>query len=92
MVVTSRRASGWSGIAEPLRLDVLSPESARELFALTIGPQSAELLVGVEALCERLGFLLLGVEQAAAYMAQNQVSAAEYRAICFSASASSAKS
>ena len=78
VVVTSRRASGWAGIAQPLALDVLSPAAARELIAVTVGRERARLLTGVEELCARLGFLPLALEQAAAYMAQNVVSAQDY--------------
>jgi tetratricopeptide (TPR) repeat protein len=80
IVVTTRRVAGWAGVAKLLRLDVLSPEAAHELVALTVesAGTGTGLLAGVEVLCERLGFLPLGLEQAAAYMAQNHVTASEY--------------
>lgn len=78
VVVTSRRASGWAGIAKPLPLQVLTPEAARDLIANTVGSGPTRLLAGVETLCERLGFLPLALEQAAAYMTQNSVTAEQY--------------
>jgi tetratricopeptide (TPR) repeat protein len=81
VVTTSRRATGWAGIAEPLAVGVLEPGSARDLVAATLGPGRARLLAGVGSLCERLGFLPLALEQAAAYMAQNSVGAREYLAL-----------
>jgi tetratricopeptide (TPR) repeat protein len=79
VVVTSRRGSGWAGIAQPVALDVLPAGAARELVALTVeAVGGAGLLVGVEQLCARLGFLPLALEQAAAFMAQNRVTAARY--------------
>ncbi len=78
VVATSRRSTGWAGIAQPLALDVLPLGAARELVALIVGSDGAGLLAGVDELCARLGFLPLAVEQAAAFMAQNRVSAGEY--------------
>jgi tetratricopeptide (TPR) repeat protein len=78
VVVTSRRTSGWAGIAEPLPLKVLTPEAARDLIANMVGSGRTRLLAGVEPLCERLGFLPLALEQAAAYMTQNSVTAEQY--------------
>jgi tetratricopeptide (TPR) repeat protein len=77
-VITSRRAGGWQGMAQPLQLDVLDPPTARELVARVLGSEASRLLAGVEDLCEQLGYLPLALEQAAAYMAQSRVSAADY--------------
>ena len=78
VVVTTRRAGGWAGIAQPLTLGVLDAGAARELVAMTVGAGRAGLLDGVDELCARLGFLPLALEQAAAYMAQNALCAREY--------------
>lgn len=62
-LVTSRQATGWHGIAEPLRLDVLAPAEAAELLTRIAGA-SARNPADSAALCGRLGFLPLAVEQA----------------------------
>ncbi|MCL8013881.1 tetratricopeptide repeat protein [Streptomyces sp. AS02] len=74
-LITSRRASGWHGIARPLSLDVLEPSEAVELFERIHGG-SAE---GIEELCGELGFLPLAVEQAAAYCAEARITPRAYR-------------
>ncbi|SNX62841.1 tetratricopeptide repeat protein [Streptomyces sp. TLI_55] len=72
-LVTTRRASGWHKVAQPLSLDVLSPAEAAELFARIDGPGEE-----VDALCQELGYLPLAVEQAAAYCAEAGISAGRY--------------
>lgn len=78
VVVTSRRSTGWAGIAEPLVLDVLDLDAAGELMRLTVGQERGVLLGGVEVLCERLGCLPLALDQAASFMAQNMVTVERY--------------
>jgi tetratricopeptide (TPR) repeat protein len=77
-LLTTRRATGWHGIAAPLRLDVLDPTEAHELVTRTLDPADSALLVGLQELCKRLGYLPLALEQAAAYIAENQTSAEKY--------------
>ncbi|MGW5467354.1 tetratricopeptide repeat protein [Streptomyces chartreusis] len=74
-LITTRRASGWHGIAEPLSLDVLELPQAVELFERIHGV-TAE---GVEELCAELGCLPLAVEQAAAYCAEARITPDAYR-------------
>ena len=80
-VITSRRGTGWHGIAAPLPLDVLAPAEARQLLAgiLTHGRTlSAAGLDGADALCAELGYLPLAIEQAGAYIAETGITPAGY--------------
>ncbi|MFE6178786.1 NB-ARC domain-containing protein [Streptomyces sp. NPDC056464] len=74
-LITTRRASGWHGIAEPLSLDVLELPQAVELFE-RIYAGTAD---GIEELCGTLGCLPLAVEQAAAYCAEARITPSAYR-------------
>ncbi|NUT26106.1 MAG: hypothetical protein HOV84_09335 [Streptomyces sp.] len=74
-LITTRRASGWHGIAEPLSIDVLEPAEAVELFERIYGGP----VDGSQELCGELGFLPLAVEQAAAYCAEARITARAYR-------------
>ncbi|MGY1581050.1 NB-ARC domain-containing protein [Streptomyces sp. MN13] len=73
-LITTRRATGWHGIAEPLSLDVLELAEATELFARVQGGAATD----AEGLCRELGCLPLAVEQAAAYCAEAGITADEY--------------
>ena len=80
-LITSRRAGGWQGIAEPVALDVLSIEDAVELFTRKRGDTGADSDTGrdgVAEVCEELGCLPLAVAQAAAYCDQTSSTAREY--------------
>ncbi|MFG2723587.1 tetratricopeptide repeat protein [Streptomyces canus] len=75
-LITTRRASGWHGIAETLSLDVLPlPEAVRLFSRIRLAGPDDEL----GALCAELGCLPLAVEQAAAYCAEAGISAGRYR-------------
>lgn len=74
-LITTRRASGWHGIAEPLSLDVLELPEAVELFERIHGGPAD----GVEELCGELGLLPLAVEQAAAYCAEARITPRAYQ-------------
>ncbi|WP_282704054.1 tetratricopeptide repeat protein [Streptomyces sp. CC219B] len=75
VLITSRRATGWQGVAEPVPLDVLELPQAVELFGRIYGGP----VEGVEELCRELGCLPLAVEQAAAYCSEAGISARRYR-------------
>jgi hypothetical protein len=75
-LITTRRATGWQGIAEPLSLDVLRLEEAVELFGSISGHGPDD---DVTALCRDLGCLPLAVEQAAAYCAEAGIAPGRYR-------------
>jgi hypothetical protein len=76
-LLTSRRATGWHGIAETVSLDVLTQDEAIDLFT-RICPGAGD---GVGAVCAELGCLPLAVEQAAAYCLETGTTAAEYRTL-----------
>src|SRR5206468_7002579 len=63
-LITSRRASGWHGIAVPVRLDVLDPAEAQDLPAAIRAPDQPREADGAAELCAELGFLPLAIEQA----------------------------
>ncbi|WP_432080483.1 AAA family ATPase [Streptomyces sp. WAC 04229] len=75
-LITTRRATGWHGVAETLSLDVLPEAEAVELFQRVRPGDDPE---EVARLCQDLGCLPLAVEQAAAYCAEAGVSAGGYR-------------
>ncbi|MER6348217.1 NB-ARC domain-containing protein [Streptomyces sp. NPDC001595] len=73
-LITSRRSSGWHGLAETVALDVLAHDDALDLFT-RICPEAGDQ---VGRLCTELGCLPLAVEQAAAYCAETVTTAADY--------------
>jgi len=81
-LITSRLATGWHGIAHPVRLDVLSPGEALDLLTriLTHDPAAAPDLdlEGLRAVCQELGYLPLAIEQAGAFMAQTTTKPTDY--------------
>jgi len=80
-VITSRRGTGWHGIAAPLPLDVLDPAEARQLLEgiLTHGRDPGPGgLDGADALCADLGYLPLALEHAGAYIAETGITPAQY--------------
>ena len=82
-LITSRRATGWHRTARPLALDVLPLPEALDLLhaGLSHDPAATTTLdpADAQALCTDLGCLPLAIEQAGAYLAQNQMTAGEYR-------------
>ncbi|MET7398845.1 FxSxx-COOH system tetratricopeptide repeat protein [Dactylosporangium sp. NPDC005572] len=78
-VVTSRRATGWAGIAATIRLDVLSLDEAVQVVVATLKDHSSKPdLPGIAKVCVELGCLPLAIEQAASFMAQAGVTPREY--------------
>ncbi|MER7547991.1 NB-ARC domain-containing protein [Spirillospora sp. NPDC127506] len=89
VLVTSRLGQGWHRFgARTLRLDVLTQDQAVDLLTQIAGPHGVDAKSEVEAdgtvadgaaeLVAELGFLPLAVEQAAAYLHQNQLSPRQY--------------
>ncbi|GAB3481642.1 FxSxx-COOH system tetratricopeptide repeat protein [Amycolatopsis cihanbeyliensis] len=77
VLITSRRATGWHGLARPLDLDVLTGDESVELLT-RIAAHGTDDLTGAEELCRELGGLPLAIEQAGAYLAQTGISPADY--------------
>ena len=77
-LITSRRASGWHGMAAPIRLDVLDPAEAQALLAAILAPGRPVEADGAAALCAELGCLPLAIEQAGAYLAEARATPREY--------------
>ncbi|WP_052311623.1 MULTISPECIES: tetratricopeptide repeat protein [unclassified Actinoplanes] len=79
LLVTSRRATGWAGIATAIALDVLDLDDAAEAMRQVLaGSGRAGDADGLERVCRELGCLPLAVDQAAAYLAETGLSAAAY--------------
>ncbi|KUM87945.1 hypothetical protein AQI88_40280 [Streptomyces cellostaticus] len=79
VVITSRRATGWHGIATPVQLDVLEQGEAIELFdrILTYDRPKATS-DGAGLVCNELGLLSLAIEQAAAFCAETSTTPRDY--------------
>lgn len=82
VVITTRRNVGWRGTAHPLALGVLDPASAAGLVSDLTGREDE-----AGALATDLGHLPLALEQASAYVAQQQIPIAAYRRLLASHSA-----
>jgi len=77
-VITSR-FTGWSPGMQSLHLNVLEPEPARELLLSRGGlPDTEANRTAADRLAERLGYLPLALEQAAAYMREAAIDCARY--------------
>lgn len=72
-LITSRRSTGWHGIADEMPLDVLSMDEAVDLFTRIRGEDE-----DTAELCAELGCLPLAVAQAAAYCKETDCSARAY--------------
>jgi tetratricopeptide (TPR) repeat protein len=79
-LITSRRATGWHHLADPVRLDVLAPAEALDLLTRITAVAGAGPgdLDGAAELCAELGFLPLAIEQAGAYLAQAGLTPRDY--------------
>ena len=80
VIVTSRRDTDWGRLADPVRLDVLTPAAAAQLlFQRTSRDGAADEEVAAQIASE-LGFLPLALDQAAAYVIQQRITLASYLA------------
>ncbi|MEU4836359.1 FxSxx-COOH system tetratricopeptide repeat protein [Streptosporangium sp. NPDC023615] len=80
VLVTSRLGEGWHRVgAQVLRLDVLPEDQAIDLLTrITTGGRPGADLDGAAELVRELGCLPLAIEQAGAYLHQNQLSPRAY--------------
>ncbi|MEU4268106.1 tetratricopeptide repeat protein [Streptomyces sp. NPDC026092] len=78
ILVTTRHAAGWHGLAEVLDLTVLDPEESYAMYAQAVGGLGPRDGHHVETVCATLGHLPLAVAQAAAYCAETRTTPAEY--------------
>ncbi len=79
VVITSRHSVGWHALAEPVALDVLSPDEAIDLMTRIVHTvQPGADLTDADRVCAELGWLPLAVEQAASYLAQTRISPETY--------------
>jgi tetratricopeptide (TPR) repeat protein len=74
-VLVTSRDSAWQGIADPVPVDLLSPENAVELLVRRTGDPDQQ---SAKRLAEALGRLPLALEQAAAYAASQRLPLAAY--------------
>ncbi|MFC7547430.1 tetratricopeptide repeat protein [Plantactinospora sp. GCM10030261] len=78
-LVTSRRATGWTGLSATIRLKVLDLDEAVQLVAATLRDHSHEPdLPGIAEVCTELGCLPLAVEQAASFMSEAGIGPRDY--------------
>ncbi|WP_230862674.1 tetratricopeptide repeat protein [Amycolatopsis camponoti] len=79
-LITSRRGTGWHGIATPITLGVLDPAEAKQLLVsiLTHDPARAINHVGAEQVCAVVGYLPLAIEQIGAYCAETAITPTAY--------------
>ncbi|HET9518136.1 MAG TPA: tetratricopeptide repeat protein, partial [Actinoplanes sp.] len=79
VLITTRRATGWAGIAAPIPLEVLDPADAIEMMWQRIAHDGRTRdRAGLDDLCRELGCLPLAVQQAASYLSEAGVSPREY--------------
>jgi len=74
----SRRATGWHNLADPVRLDVLTPAQALDLLTQIIGGAASGDPDSAAKLCAELGFLPLAIEQVGAYLAEASITPQDY--------------
>ncbi|MEU8941769.1 tetratricopeptide repeat protein [Streptomyces goshikiensis] len=77
-LITSRRATGWHGVATPMTLDALDPADAGDLFARILTHHQVRDVDGTEQVCTELGYLPLALEQVAAFCAETATSPRAY--------------
>ncbi|MFH8376584.1 tetratricopeptide repeat protein [Streptomyces cyaneofuscatus] len=77
-LVTTRNQAGWHGRAHSISVDMFGRAEAEDLLVRRCGRQAQH---GAAELCERLGFLPLALEIAAAYLRQTSCTARDYVAL-----------
>ena len=77
-LITSRRATGWHGIATPIKLGLMKEGEAVELLVAIGVSRGLSDLTEAAMLCEELGYLPLAVEQAGAYLTETGINARDY--------------
>ncbi len=80
IILTSRRDLDWWRIADPVRLDVLDPADAAQIITLRTGYGTTADAKAAAEIADELGYLPLALDQAAAYIAQQHITPAEYLA------------
>jgi len=78
IVITTRRDAGWDRIADPVRLDVLDPGPAADLITARTGSRGQAGQDAAGSIAAELGYLLLALDQAAAYITQTRITPAGY--------------
>ncbi|MEW2118455.1 tetratricopeptide repeat protein [Streptomyces sp. NPDC005474] len=72
-LITSRRTTGWRGLATPILVDVLSQTEAVALLTSILNANPDAPPDGTDELCSQLGGLPLAVEQAAAFIVETDI-------------------
>ncbi|MCB5166518.1 tetratricopeptide repeat protein [Streptomyces bambusae] len=80
LLITSRLATTWNHATTVVRLDVLDPDESLDLLTRITTATGLRNLDGAAELCAELGHLPLAIEQAAAYLVENQVTTPTPRA------------
>jgi hypothetical protein len=70
VIITSRRDADWSQLADPVRLDVLTPGAATQVLTRRTGQHDAADADAAAHIAAELGYLPLALDQAAAYPAR----------------------
>ncbi|MDT9693042.1 tetratricopeptide repeat protein [Streptomyces sp. P9(2023)] len=78
ILITTRQAGGWHGLAEVLALTVPDVDDSYEMFTRAVTGLAARDTAPVRTLCATLGHLPLAVAQAAAYCAETRTTPGEY--------------
>jgi NB-ARC domain len=77
-LITSRRVSGWHGIAAPICLGMLAEDEAVALLHSILRDARVSVTDGAAEMCRELGCLPLSIERAGAYIAEAAVSPRAY--------------
>lgn len=78
IVLTTRRDLDWRRIADPIRLDVLDPKAATRIISMRTRHGAAADNEIAARIAAELGYLPLALDQAAAYISEQHMTAADY--------------